>query len=196
MGGRCIRNRRATRSPGSTAPSACPWGFDTGSGSDLAERIRVLVVDDHDFLPSQVVTLVDTCNDMAVVGQCLAGEQVVDTAARVQPDVVLMDVHMGTMSGLAATRALLAVQPAVRVLVLSASRSDTVLRSYGPRPRPRPGLAASYSRALPVTVDSRRGPPAGAGLGFWMRSTSARGAMPSLRDLPPIDRVHRPGPRL
>ena len=90
--------------------------------------IRVLVVDDHDFVRTGLVALLDTCDDIEVVGQCSAGEQVIDTAAQVRPDVVLMDVQMGAMTGLAATRALLAVQPVVRVLVLTASPSDTVLR--------------------------------------------------------------------
>ena len=88
--------------------------------------IRVLVVDDHDFVRTQLVALLDSCDDIQVVGQCSAGEQVIGTAARVVPDVVLMDVQMGAMSGLAATRGLLAVQPMVRVLVLTASPSVTV----------------------------------------------------------------------
>ena len=88
--------------------------------------IRVLVVDDHDFVRTQLVALLGSCDDIQVVGQCSAGEQVIGTAARVVPDVVLMDVQMGAMSGLAATRGLLAVQPMVRVLVLTASPSVTV----------------------------------------------------------------------
>ena len=88
--------------------------------------IRVMVVDDHDFVRAQLVALLAARDDITVVGQCSAGEQVVETAAQVQPDVVLMDVQMGAMSGLDATRALLAVQPAVRVLVLTGARTHTV----------------------------------------------------------------------
>jgi DNA-binding NarL/FixJ family response regulator len=92
----------------------------------VIEVIRVLVVDDHDFVRTQLVALLDSCDDIEVVGQCSAGEQVIGTAARVAPDVVVMDVQMGAMSGLAATRGLLAVQPTVRVVVLTASPSVTV----------------------------------------------------------------------
>ncbi len=92
----------------------------------VIEVIRVMVVDDHDFVRTQLVALLDSCDDIEVVGQCSAGEQVIDTAARVAPDVVVMDVQMGAMSGLVATRGLLAVQPTVRVLVLTASPSVTV----------------------------------------------------------------------
>jgi len=88
--------------------------------------IRVLVVDDHDFVRTQLVALLDRCAGIQVVGQCSAGEQVVGTAARVIPDVVVMDVQMGAMSGLVATRELLVAQPSVRVLVLTASPLRTL----------------------------------------------------------------------
>ena len=88
--------------------------------------IRVLVVDDHDFVRAQLVALMDTCDGIEVVGQCSAGEQVVPAAEQVQPDVVLMDVQMGGMSGLAATEALLAVQPTVRVLILTGCQTPRV----------------------------------------------------------------------
>jgi DNA-binding NarL/FixJ family response regulator len=83
--------------------------------------IRVLIVDDHEFVRTGLTALLATTDDLEVVGQCSAGEQVVETAGRVHPDLVLMDNQMGAMSGLAATRALLAAQPAVRVLILTGS---------------------------------------------------------------------------
>ena len=92
------------------------------------EVIRVLVVDDHDFVRSQLVALLNVCDDITVVGECSAGEEVTETAARVCPDVVLMDVHMGRMSGLAATRDLMAERSTVHVLVLTASSSEAVQR--------------------------------------------------------------------
>ena len=57
--------------------------------------IRALVVDDHDFVRTGLVALLDTCDDIEVVGQCSAGKQVIDTAAQVRPYVASMDVQMG-----------------------------------------------------------------------------------------------------
>lgn len=81
--------------------------------------IKVLIVDDHAFIRGALSDLLSTTDDIVVVGTCADGSEVVETAARTTPDVVLMDLQMPKMPGLEATRALLAVQPHIRVLVLS-----------------------------------------------------------------------------
>ncbi len=81
--------------------------------------IRVLIVDDHAFIRAALCDLLTATDDIVVVGTCADGCEVVETAAHTAPDVVLMDLQMPRMPGLEATEALLAVQPHVRVLVLS-----------------------------------------------------------------------------
>jgi DNA-binding NarL/FixJ family response regulator len=83
--------------------------------------IRVLIVDDHPFVRLGVATLLAQADGIAVVGECSDGSEVLDVAITVEPDVVLMDIHMPGTSGLDATRALLKTRPTVRVLMFTAS---------------------------------------------------------------------------
>jgi DNA-binding NarL/FixJ family response regulator len=83
--------------------------------------IRVLIVDDHPFIRLGVATLLAQADGIAVVGECSDGSEVLDVAITVEPDVVLMDIHMPGTSGLDATRALLKTRPTVRVLMFTAS---------------------------------------------------------------------------
>lgn len=89
--------------------------------------IRVLIVDDHDFVRAGLIDLLGDAEGIVVVGECADGAEVPDVAPWVQPDVVLMDVQMPRVSGPDATRTLLTRQPTVRVLMVSASIGSRVL---------------------------------------------------------------------
>src|SRR4051794_5688486 len=81
----------------------------TVQGGD--RMISVLLVDDHPFVREQIKGLLCGTAGIEVVGECADGCEVVDVAAAVRPDVVLVDVQMPVMSGTAATRDLVAAQP-------------------------------------------------------------------------------------
>lgn len=85
--------------------------------------IKVLIADDHPLVRSALGDILAGTADIQVVAECADGSEVVEAAARTEPDVVLMDLVMPRMSGLEATRALLATQPDVRVIVLTGSLS-------------------------------------------------------------------------
>ena len=98
---------------------ACGCGRVTDRG---AQGIRVLVVDDHPMVRATLSELLSDEDDVTVVGECEDGSQVVEAVERLHPDVVLMDLSMPVMNGLAATEALRAVRPEPRVVVLTAER--------------------------------------------------------------------------
>jgi two-component system invasion response regulator UvrY len=89
--------------------------------------IRVLVVDDHSLVRAGVSRVLSEAHGIEVVGECDDGVHVAGVAASVLPDVVLMDMRMPVTSGPEATRGLLAVQPGIRVVMLSASMSGRAL---------------------------------------------------------------------
>ncbi len=86
---------------------------------------RVLVVDDHDFLRGCLVDLVAGTPDLVVVGECRDGSEVVAAVRRAQPDVVLMDIRMGSRSGLEALADLAREQLLTRVVMLTSAPVST-----------------------------------------------------------------------
>jgi DNA-binding NarL/FixJ family response regulator len=85
--------------------------------------ITVLVVDDHAYVRAALVDLFADISDIQVVGECADGTEVVPAVQSSRPDVVLMDVDMPRMDGVEATRALRAVDPDARVLMLTGTVS-------------------------------------------------------------------------
>ena len=83
--------------------------------------IRVLVVDDQALLRTAFSSLIDAEDDLEVVGEAADGREAVGIAARLRPDVVVMDVRMPVMDGIEATRQITAGQGAAvpRVLILT-----------------------------------------------------------------------------
>ena len=90
--------------------------------------IRVMLVDDHRLVRAGLVSLLSGATDVEVVGEAADGAQALASMAALAPQVVLMDLSMPVMDGVAATRAVRADYPAVRVVVLSSSFDQVRVR--------------------------------------------------------------------
>lgn len=86
--------------------------------------VRVLLAEDHAVVREGTRQIVEADAAITVVGEAADGAQVVALAARLRPDVVLVDLHMPVLNGIAATRRIVAESPDVRTLVLSAYDDD------------------------------------------------------------------------
>jgi DNA-binding NarL/FixJ family response regulator len=84
----------------------------------------VLLVDDQALFREGLETLLSVHRDIQVVGQASNGQEAVEVAAKVQPDVVLMDVRMPILNGVRATRRLKKALPQCRVIVLTTFDDD------------------------------------------------------------------------
>lgn len=83
------------------------------------DRIRVLLVDDQELVRYGFRLVLEAEDDITVVGEASDGEQAVLSVARLQADVVLMDVRMPGIGGIVATRRITATVPDAKVIVLT-----------------------------------------------------------------------------
>jgi DNA-binding NarL/FixJ family response regulator len=90
-------------------------------------KIKILLVDDQTMFRDGMRVLLKSQADFDVVGEAANGEEAISQAARLQPDVVLMDLRMPVMDGAAATRYLHINQPDCRVIALTTFDEDSVV---------------------------------------------------------------------
>ena len=89
-----------------------------------SERIRVVIVDDHQVVRLGLRTFLDLQDDIEVVGEAGDGLAAIDLASRLQPDVMLMDILMPRLDGIAATRRIKEAEPGIGVIALTSFAGD------------------------------------------------------------------------
>jgi DNA-binding NarL/FixJ family response regulator len=87
-------------------------------------RIRVLAADDQRVVREGLAMLLGLLPDVEVVGTAVNGEEALDLAGRLRPDVILMDLRMPRLDGVEATRRLRASHPEIKVVVLTTYADD------------------------------------------------------------------------
>jgi len=96
--------------------------------ADRTHPLRVLLADDHVTVRQGLKLLIDSEPDMDVVGEAGDGSEAVQKARELDPDVVVMDISMPGMNGLAATRALKTIQPDARIVTLTRHADQAYLQ--------------------------------------------------------------------
>ena len=89
--------------------------------------VRVLVVDDDDLMRAGLRAVLSSDETIEVVGEATTGRHAIERVAALRPHVVLMDVRMPDLDGIAATREVLATSPEIKVLILTTFEQDSYI---------------------------------------------------------------------
>ncbi len=93
----------------------------------MSDPIRVLIADDHLIVREGLRLILETAEDMTLVGEAADGAEAVRLASQVQPDVVLMDLRMPGMDGLTAIERLRDTHPHIAVVILTTYNEDELM---------------------------------------------------------------------
>ena len=105
-------------------------------GQHPTGRVRVLVVDDQEPFLAAIRAVLSRIADVELAGEARSGEEAIELAASLRPDLVLMDINMGAVDGIEATRRIVASAPDTFVILVSTYPLDdlpTSARSSGAR---------------------------------------------------------------
>jgi NarL family two-component system response regulator LiaR len=91
---------------------------------NTSQTIRVMLVDDHNVVRSGLATFLRAYDDLELVGEAKNGFEAVNLCHQKKPDVILMDLMMPEMDGIAATRAILADYPEIKVIAMTSFEEE------------------------------------------------------------------------
>jgi PAS domain S-box-containing protein len=104
---------------GAAAPAVSPGRPFAATPAAAPGQIRVMLADDHAVMRQGLAALLGEQDDIVVVGQAANGQEAVDLAGHLRPDIILMDYSMPVLDGLEATRRIHADWPEIRIIGLS-----------------------------------------------------------------------------
>jgi DNA-binding NarL/FixJ family response regulator len=88
------------------------------------EQFRILIADDHQIFRDGMKMLLETTAEARVVGEAETGTEAVQMAARLKPDVILMDLQMPELDGIEAARQIISIHPESKILILTMFDDD------------------------------------------------------------------------
>ena len=83
----------------------------------MTEILRILIADDHPLFRHGIAALLKSEADFEVIGEATTGNEVIDLAVTLQPDVIIMDIRMPEMNGIEATRRIVYTSPSIRIQI-------------------------------------------------------------------------------
>jgi DNA-binding NarL/FixJ family response regulator len=99
------------------------------SGTVPETSMRILVVDDHEVVRKGVRSVLGTRKDIEVCGEAANGQEAIETALQLRPDLIILDVTMPTMDGLTAAREIKKVLPKIPIIILSMHDRPAIARA-------------------------------------------------------------------
>ncbi len=94
----------------------------------MAENLRILIAEDHHTVREGLKLIVNEQDGMAIVGEAGDGRTAIELAKALNPDLVLMDISMPEVNGLAATATLVRIMPEVKILILTRHTDNAYLQ--------------------------------------------------------------------
>lgn len=83
------------------------------------KQINLLIVDDHPMIREGLVSMITPYQDINIVGTCSDGQEAIDSVERLAPEVILMDIKMGKVNGIEATREIISGNPGMKIIMLT-----------------------------------------------------------------------------
>jgi DNA-binding NarL/FixJ family response regulator len=90
----------------------------------MTDKIKVMIVDDHPVFREGLRNILAVHTDLSIIGEAGDGDEAIERAQELEPQVVLMDINLPTMNGLQATRELKSVCPEINVIMLTAYHDE------------------------------------------------------------------------
>jgi len=124
-----IREQRpeTARDPNRSSEETSDSNGETQQASGNLRR-RILIADDHEVLRRGIRTMLESEKEWEVCGEAIDGQEVVEKAASLNPDLVILDINMPVLNGVAAVREILRNRPQMKILVFSVHDSDRTIR--------------------------------------------------------------------
>ena len=95
---------------------------------DTPQTIQVMLVDDHNVVRSGLATFLRAYDDLELVGEAKNGLEALDLCHKTKPDVILMDLMMPEMDGIAATRAILTDYPEIKIIAMTSFEEEELVQ--------------------------------------------------------------------